>query len=81
MNQLTHQEQKIVALVTQGLTNKQVAQRIGTIASYAIDLEQGRIAYAVLSVGTSWDLAISGLPFPGMHRNSLPMTGSSSSMV
>jgi FixJ family two-component response regulator len=53
MNQLTHQEQKIVALVTQGLTNKQVAQRIGTIASYAIDLEQGRIAYAVLSVGAS----------------------------
>ena len=26
-------------------------ERLGTIASYAIDLEQGRIAYAVLSFG------------------------------
>ena len=25
MNQLTHQEQKIVALVAQGLTNKEIA--------------------------------------------------------
>jgi DNA-binding NarL/FixJ family response regulator len=30
MNQLTHQEQKIVALVAQGLTNKEIAQRLGT---------------------------------------------------
>jgi two-component system response regulator DevR len=29
MNQLTHQEQKIVALVAQGLTNKEIAQRLG----------------------------------------------------
>jgi DNA-binding NarL/FixJ family response regulator len=30
MNQLTHQEQKIVVLVAQGLTNKEIAQRLGT---------------------------------------------------
>ena len=29
MNQLTHQEQKIVVLVAQGLTNKEIAQRLG----------------------------------------------------
>ena len=29
MTQLTHQEQKIVALVAQGLTNKEIAQRLG----------------------------------------------------
>jgi DNA-binding NarL/FixJ family response regulator len=29
MNQLTHQEQKIVALVAQGLTNKEIAQWLG----------------------------------------------------
>jgi DNA-binding NarL/FixJ family response regulator len=29
MNQLTHQEQQIVALVAQGLTNKEIAQRLG----------------------------------------------------
>jgi two-component system response regulator DevR len=28
MNQLTHQEQKIVALVAQELTNKEIAQRL-----------------------------------------------------
>jgi DNA-binding NarL/FixJ family response regulator len=30
MDQLTHQEQKIVALVAQGLTNKEIAQRLGS---------------------------------------------------
>ena len=30
MNQLTHQEHKIVALVAQGLTNKEIAQRLGS---------------------------------------------------
>jgi two-component system response regulator DevR len=30
MNQLTPQEQKIVALVAQGLTNKEIAQRLGS---------------------------------------------------
>jgi DNA-binding CsgD family transcriptional regulator len=30
MNQLTHKEQKIVALVAQGLTNKEIAQRLGS---------------------------------------------------
>jgi DNA-binding NarL/FixJ family response regulator len=30
MNQLTHQEQQIVALVAQGLTNKEIAQRLGS---------------------------------------------------
>jgi DNA-binding NarL/FixJ family response regulator len=30
MNQLSHQEQKIVALVAQGLTNKEIAQRLGS---------------------------------------------------
>jgi DNA-binding NarL/FixJ family response regulator len=30
MNQLTPQERKIVALVAQGLTNKEIAQRLGT---------------------------------------------------
>jgi DNA-binding NarL/FixJ family response regulator len=30
MNQLTHQEQKIVNLVAQGLTNKEIAQRLGS---------------------------------------------------
>jgi DNA-binding NarL/FixJ family response regulator len=30
MNQLTYQEQKIVALVAQGLTNKEIAQRLGS---------------------------------------------------
>jgi DNA-binding NarL/FixJ family response regulator len=30
MNQITHQEQKIVALVAQGLTNKEIARRLGT---------------------------------------------------
>jgi two-component system, NarL family, response regulator LiaR len=29
MNQLTHQEQKIAALVAQGLTNKEIAQLLG----------------------------------------------------
>jgi DNA-binding NarL/FixJ family response regulator len=29
MTQLTHQEQKIVVLVAQGLTNKEIAQRLG----------------------------------------------------
>ena len=29
MNQLTHQEQQIVNLVAQGLTNKEIAQRLG----------------------------------------------------
>ena len=29
MNQLTHQEQKMVVLVAQGLTNKEIAQRLG----------------------------------------------------
>jgi DNA-binding NarL/FixJ family response regulator len=29
MDQLTHQEQKIVALIAQGLTNKEIAQRLG----------------------------------------------------
>ena len=29
MNQLTHQEQQIVALIAQGLTNKEIAQRLG----------------------------------------------------
>jgi two-component system response regulator DevR len=29
MNQLTHQEQKIVVLVAQGLTNREIAQRLG----------------------------------------------------
>jgi DNA-binding NarL/FixJ family response regulator len=28
MNQLTRQEQKIVALIAQGLTNKEIAQRL-----------------------------------------------------
>jgi hypothetical protein len=31
MSQLTHQEQKIVALVAQGLTNKEIAQRLGLL--------------------------------------------------
>ena len=30
MSQLTHQEQKIVALIAQGLTNKDIAQRLGS---------------------------------------------------
>jgi DNA-binding NarL/FixJ family response regulator len=30
MNQLTHQEQKIIVLVAQGLTNKEIAQRLGS---------------------------------------------------
>ena len=30
MNQLTPQEQKIVALIAQGLTNKEIAQRMGS---------------------------------------------------
>ena len=30
MNQLTHQEQQIVALVAQGLTNKEIAQRLSS---------------------------------------------------
>jgi DNA-binding NarL/FixJ family response regulator len=30
MNQLTYQEQKIVNLVAQGLTNKEIAQRLGS---------------------------------------------------
>jgi two-component system, NarL family, response regulator LiaR len=30
MNQLTHQEQKIAALIAQGLTNKEIAQRLGS---------------------------------------------------
>ena len=30
MNRLSHQEQKIVALVAQGLTNKEIAQRLGS---------------------------------------------------
>jgi two-component system, NarL family, response regulator DevR len=30
MNQLSHQEQKIVALIAQGLTNKEIAQRLGS---------------------------------------------------
>jgi DNA-binding NarL/FixJ family response regulator len=30
MNQLTHQEQKIVALVAQGLTNKEIARQLGS---------------------------------------------------
>jgi DNA-binding NarL/FixJ family response regulator len=30
MNQLTYQEQKIVALVAQGLTNKEIAHRLGS---------------------------------------------------
>jgi DNA-binding NarL/FixJ family response regulator len=30
MNQLSPQEQKIVALVAQGLTNKEIAQRLGS---------------------------------------------------
>ncbi|MBD0328192.1 MAG: response regulator transcription factor [Pyrinomonadaceae bacterium] len=30
MNQLTHQEQKIVALVAQGLTNKKIAQQLSS---------------------------------------------------
>ena len=29
MDQLTHQEQKIVALIGQGFTNKEIAQRLG----------------------------------------------------
>jgi DNA-binding NarL/FixJ family response regulator len=29
MNQLTHQEQRIVALLAQGLTNKEIAQPLG----------------------------------------------------
>jgi DNA-binding NarL/FixJ family response regulator len=30
MNQLTHLEQKIVVLIAQGLTNKEIAQRLGS---------------------------------------------------
>ena len=30
MNQLSHQEQKIAALVAQGLTNKEIAQLLGS---------------------------------------------------
>jgi DNA-binding CsgD family transcriptional regulator len=30
LNQLTYQEQKIVNLVAQGLTNKEIAQRLGS---------------------------------------------------
>jgi two-component system, NarL family, response regulator DevR len=30
MNQLTPQEQRIVALIAQGLTNKEIAQRLGS---------------------------------------------------
>jgi two-component system response regulator DevR len=30
MNQLPHQEPKLVALVAQGLTNKEIAQRLGS---------------------------------------------------
>jgi DNA-binding NarL/FixJ family response regulator len=30
MNQLTHQEQKIAALIAQGLTNKEIAQRLSS---------------------------------------------------
>jgi DNA-binding NarL/FixJ family response regulator len=30
MNQLTPQEQQIVALIAQGLTNKEIAQRLGS---------------------------------------------------
>jgi DNA-binding NarL/FixJ family response regulator len=30
MNQLTPQEQKIVALIAQGLTNKEIAQQLGS---------------------------------------------------
>jgi DNA-binding NarL/FixJ family response regulator len=30
MNRLTRQEQKIVALVARGLTNKEIAQRLGS---------------------------------------------------
>jgi hypothetical protein len=55
-------------------------ERLGTIASYAIDLEQGRIAYAVLSFGGFRGLATNGLLFPGTQCSSLPVIGSSSSM-
>jgi DNA-binding NarL/FixJ family response regulator len=30
MNQLTHQEQKIIVLVAQGLTNKEIARQLGS---------------------------------------------------
>jgi DNA-binding NarL/FixJ family response regulator len=30
MNQLTHQEKQIVVLVAQGLTNKEIAQQLGS---------------------------------------------------
>ena len=55
-------------------------ERLGTIASYAIDLEQGRIAYAVLSFGGFMGFGDKRLPFPGTPCSSLPMTRSSSSM-
>jgi hypothetical protein len=46
MNQLTHQEQKIVALVAQGLTNKEIAQRLGPLCLYGTEPDESNHAEA-----------------------------------
>jgi uncharacterized protein YrrD len=55
-------------------------ERLGTIATYGIDLERGRVAYAVLSVGGFRDFVTNGLRFPGTPCSSLLTIRSSFSM-
>jgi DNA-binding NarL/FixJ family response regulator len=51
MNQLTHQEQKIVALVAQGLTNKEIAQQLGSSPFTVRKLEMKSRVQAAYLIG------------------------------
>jgi hypothetical protein len=46
MNQLTHQEQKIVALVAQGLTNKERSPAAGLLSFYGAEASESNYAEA-----------------------------------
>jgi sporulation protein YlmC with PRC-barrel domain len=55
-------------------------ERLGTIATYGIDLERGRIAYAVLSVGDFRGFRDKWFAIPWDALQCSLMIGSSSSM-
>ncbi len=55
-------------------------ERLGTIATYGIDLERGRIAYAYFQWEASGDFVTNGLRFPGTPCSSLLTIRSSFSM-
>jgi DNA-binding CsgD family transcriptional regulator len=73
MNQLTYQEQKIAVLIAQGLTNKEIAQRLGS-SPFTVR-KQVKIIMLKLELKNRVQVAYLLKPLedaPGFHTRSLP---------